>query len=292
MIELANDIQKLIESQTDSNGRMQIRIISPGWGSSGYYAAEVLRKAAPLYRAGVHCYMNHPSSSEDRDRPERSLRDLCGVLAEDAMWRDYPEPGLYSQMQVFSPYRQIVKEMSPHIGVSHRASGTSRPGEAEGRRGTIVEQITAVSSVDLVTHAGRGGALLESARKESASQAALAEARQSLVEAYIAGGMSPEAARRLEIQPTAPDDSLTETLSSGERALVDAYVEAGMIREVAVLAATSPRRGEIRPAAPDGNLTETLSSGERALVDAYVEGGMNREVAVLAATSPRRREGW
>ena len=94
MTTFKNDIQKLVESATDSSGFMRIRIISPGWGSSGYYSPEVLKAAAPLYKQGTHCYWNHPSRSEAHDRPERNLADLAGVLAEDAQWSNSPSPAL------------------------------------------------------------------------------------------------------------------------------------------------------------------------------------------------------
>ncbi len=187
MTEFKNDLQKLVESTTDSSGFMRIRIISPGWGSSGHYSPEVLKAAAPLYKQGTHCFWNHPSRTEEHDRPERSLADLAGVLAEDAQWSNSPEPGLYARVQVFAPYRDVIREMAPHIGVSHRADGSTRQGSAEGRTGPIIEQISRVWSVDFVTVAGRGGAILESARQEVAEHVARAELQRDLTVAMYRG---------------------------------------------------------------------------------------------------------
>ena len=34
----------------------------------------------------MHVYLDHPGRAEGEDRPERTLKDLVGVLAEDAVW--------------------------------------------------------------------------------------------------------------------------------------------------------------------------------------------------------------
>jgi hypothetical protein len=65
-----------------------VRLITPGWGSSGYYSPQVIEAAATaqVFPAGLHMYLDHPSASEDRDRPERSVRHLAAVLEEDGAW--------------------------------------------------------------------------------------------------------------------------------------------------------------------------------------------------------------
>lgn len=140
-----------------------IKIISPGWGSSGYYPAEVLKRDGPgIFTTGLHCYWDHPSFSEQADRPEDSLRNLAGVLSEDAKWVDKGAdgPGLYARVEVFAPYQEAVEELAPHIGMSIRALGESELGEREGRAGRIITELTAARSVDFVTMAGRGGAIV------------------------------------------------------------------------------------------------------------------------------------
>lgn len=152
-----------------SDGTVPIKIISPGWGSKGYYSAELLERDGPAaFPKGTHMYLDHPSMTEAMDRPERSVRDLAAVLATGARWvPDHPKgPGLYAEAEVLDTFRPVINELGPHIGVSIRAPGTGRNGTAEGRTGTIVESISTAHSVDFVTKAGRGGevlALLESA---------------------------------------------------------------------------------------------------------------------------------
>ncbi|WP_152185344.1 hypothetical protein [Segeticoccus rhizosphaerae] len=160
----------LAEASTgaDSSGKMLLQLISPGWGSSGYYSAEVLQAAADakIFPSGTHAFLDHPGYAEAQDRPERSVRDLAAVLAEDAHWDDTLQ-ALVAQAQVFAPYRTVLDEMKDAIGVSIRAYATAETGKAEGRTGPIITSLTEGISTDFVTSAGRGGkilAVLESAR--------------------------------------------------------------------------------------------------------------------------------
>lgn len=170
--ELLGDTITLTESTAaiDDDGTISLKIIQPGWGSSGYYPAEVLESDGPTaFPAGTHMYWDHPTDSDELERPERSLRDLAAVTVTEANWDPTgPEgPGLYADAQVFTPYATLIEEMAPHIGVSIRAAGYTEAGEAEGRSGPIVESIGPGRSVDFVTTAGAGGqvlALFESAR--------------------------------------------------------------------------------------------------------------------------------
>lgn len=151
-----------------SGRRMRIKVITPGWGSSGYYSPPVLAQVGKegLIPAGTHMYLDHPTATEDAERPERSVRDLAAVTVTTAVW-DPVEQALMAEAETFAPYRDLLAEQAPHIGVSIRATGLAEHGEAEGRTGTIITRITEVMSVDFVTAAGRGGeivALLESAR--------------------------------------------------------------------------------------------------------------------------------
>lgn len=164
-----------------SGRRQRIRLITPGWGSSGYYAPQVLEQAAKdrVFGVGTRMFLDHPVDSEAMGgRPERSLRDLAGVLVTNAVW-DPDARALFAEAQVFEPFRAALAEQAPHIGVSIRAAGAGEYGEAEGRKGLLITRIVAAESVDFVTAAGRGGAivgLLESART------------QPLVEARNVGG--------------------------------------------------------------------------------------------------------
>lgn len=157
-----------VESVDAPSGRLSLGIISPGWGSSGYYSPKVLENAATarVFAKGTHCFLDHPSETEEHDRPERSVRDLAAVLTEDAYWDGTQ---LVAQAQVFKAYRELLTDpdVAENIGMSIRAFADTTIGEAEGRKGVIITDLTEALSVDFVTKAGRGGrilAVLESAR--------------------------------------------------------------------------------------------------------------------------------
>jgi hypothetical protein len=159
----------LAEASVTPSGRMLVHAITAGLGSSGYYSPDVLREAASaeLIAKGTPLFLDHPSDSEAQDRPERSVRDIAAVFTRSATY-DETNQALVGEIQVFAPYRDLLVEMAPHIGLSIRGSATDvTEGEVDGRRVPIIEGLRAIDSVDWVTKAGRGGkvvALLESAR--------------------------------------------------------------------------------------------------------------------------------
>lgn len=160
--------------ERNSDGSMLVQIITPGWGSSGYYSAEVLEAAGKdkVWPKGTHMYLDHPTTSEATERAERSVKDLGATLSEDARWDGKrliarAEPvGLGKTVLADEAFRKA-------IACSVRASAEMEIGEAEGRQGWIVEKIHpgTFNSVDFVTHAGRGGMILEAARKAAAREA-------------------------------------------------------------------------------------------------------------------------
>jgi hypothetical protein len=169
LLQETSTISEAAAASAKSSGRMPVQFISPGWGSSGYYSPEVLEAAVTdrVIPAGTHMYADHPTDLEHNDRPERSIKDLMAVTVEDA--RLSADGALVGEVQVVPQWRELLETVRDAIGVSIRGSATDIvEGEAEGRRGGIIEGLVApVLSVDFVTRAGRGGKilpLLESAR--------------------------------------------------------------------------------------------------------------------------------
>jgi len=162
-LEIAGDFIALVEGLKGDGDKVRLKVIQPGWGASGFYPSEVLERDAGVYEIGTKMFWDHPTLSEEKDRPERSLRDLAGVLVSAGKWDagGSAGPGIYADAQVFGNYKGIVTELSPHIGVSHRAMGKARKGEVEGQKGNIIEQITVAQSVDFVTSPGAGGQILQ-----------------------------------------------------------------------------------------------------------------------------------
>lgn len=155
--------------EANSDGSFLVQVISPGWGSSGYYSTEVLEAAgkAKVWPAGTHMYFDHPDAVEAEVRPERSVKDLAATLTEDARW-DGSRKSLVARVEPVGLGKTVLADEAfrKAIACSVRASAEFVVGEAEGRKGVIVKEIFAdtFNSVDFVTHAGRGGMILESAR--------------------------------------------------------------------------------------------------------------------------------
>lgn len=168
-----------VAASTGGAGTIPIVLITPGWGSSGYYPAKVLENAAKagVFGQGLHLYLDHPGEAERYDRPERSVRDLVATLAGDAVWDGTQ---LVGEATPFGAAAEMLsdKEFASAVGLSIRAYADSTIGEAEGRKGQIITEITEAISVDFVTRAGRGGRvlveLMESARPEQVVERAVA----------------------------------------------------------------------------------------------------------------------
>jgi hypothetical protein len=152
-------------------GRLLIRLIDAGKGSSGAYPAETLEAAAEsaVFPVGTHMYIDHPTESENYERPERTIKDLAAVLTENARW-DEAAQALVAEARVFSHWRQPIADMAESIGVSIRAMAEAEDGEWQGRPAKIITRLVEGASADFVTHAGRGGKVLqviESARNRT-----------------------------------------------------------------------------------------------------------------------------
>jgi hypothetical protein len=157
----------LTEAIDNASGLFELQIITPGAGASAAYPAEVLEAAAAakVFNAGCHLFLDHPTATEEAERPVRSVRDLAGSLVEDARWNG---SALVAKAKVYSTYRPLLAEVAPDIGMSIRATATVEEGEFEGQRMPIVAELHEALSIDFVTRAGRGGAVLaviESARR-------------------------------------------------------------------------------------------------------------------------------
>lgn len=162
--EITGDCIALTEKAIAADGTIPLKIIQPGWGSSGYYSREVLQRDVPkVFPSGTHMYWNHQTPSEESQRPEGDLRNLAAVLTETPEWRESGVygPGMYAKAKPFGEYRKAIEELAPHIGVSIRAFGSAVKGEAEGRKGRIISELSAGRSVDFVTKPGAGGRVLE-----------------------------------------------------------------------------------------------------------------------------------
>lgn len=153
----------LTEKAVRRDGTIGIKIIGPGWGSSGYYDRSVLERDIPrIFPPGTKMFWNHDTATEEAERPEGDLSRLAAVTVSTPIWQENGAkgPGMYADARPFSGYAETIDEIGEHIGVSIRGMGRHRTGEAEGRQGRIIDELVAGKSVDFVTVPGAGGAVL------------------------------------------------------------------------------------------------------------------------------------
>ena len=254
--EMQGDVVSLSERALSADGIVNVKLIAPGWGSSGYYSPEVLKRDGPkAFEAGTFMNWDHPTLAEDRERPEGSLDKLASVITRTPEYLDNgPDgPGLYAPAKVVSRYREAVEELAPHIGVSIRAAGKVAEGERDGKRGRIITEISKGKSVDWVTLPGAGGKAVQlfeaygrggNVETKTAEQIAAekAEADRKAAEAKAAEEGKPASAQ--ESKRTEREQRLEERLAMRDARDV---VEELLKSKTGVPAATAKRLRETLP---------------------------------------------
>ena len=275
-IEMAGDVVALQEGAVRKDGTVTVKVIAPGWGSSGYYAPDVLaRDGSKVFTKGTKMFWDHATASQEAARPEGELDRLAGEFLTDAAWNEDGKagPGLYADAKVFGRYRDAVAELAPHIGVSIRAMGKAKEGEADGKRGPVIQSFTAARSVDFVTTPGAGGKIIslfeaarQAPRKENtvteeeavkltaeneALRGEVATLRQALVmreavefvEAQLATYELPDAARKRLLESLAAQPALVD--GALDRDAYQAQIEERAKAEMAYVANLT-KAGQIR----------------------------------------------
>lgn len=295
-----------------AKGRWRIQLIEADvQGSSGYYPAAVLeRDIAKAFPAGTQIFVDHPTESEEYERPERSVRDLVGVLVRDAWYENGTDGhGGFGDVQVFPDFKESVQAWAPYVGMSIRAMGL------RDENGTVTELIRG-QSVDIVTRAGAGGRLvemIEAARQSAGTQSdselytSLSEADRSALKKVFAtmkkltesvGTLHAEitelkekAAELEKADVLTPGQIFSKLSTSGLPAVVtarlaDGYkkgmdLDAAIEQEKAVVAEITQ---SLQPAAPEANASEDAESAEPAPVQESAGVGL-----VQVAESDKRK---
>ena len=265
-------------------GKVLVRIIDEGEGSSAIYTREALQRAVGRhFAAGTHMYLDHAPDSRRGVHGERSVRDLASVLTTDAYYSD--DGALVAEAQALPGYEATLEALAPHVGLSISAVAEVDPPTTPGGK-PIVSQFLAVESVDWVVKAGRGGkvmAILESAGMPTI-EATANERRDQLsaaVRAAYASGPDEyawvrdfddtavvfELADKLYSQPyTVTDDDLTVTLT-GQRTEVRAVTQYVPAHSAGVATTESPKEElmpEITQAELDALNTRATDAEKRA----------------------------
>lgn len=121
------------------------------------YRRKALESAVELFE-GAQAYADHPTKSEMKERPERSIRDIVGVYENVRVESDNGLSKLRADLRTLEsakwirPLLDLSIEQPKACGASIHADGTVTPGKPD-----IVESIDAVFSVDIVTKPNAGG---------------------------------------------------------------------------------------------------------------------------------------
>ena len=218
----------LTEAQLDVDNRtIRQRLIKAGTSQNRrQYPDAVLQAAAPLFE-GTRTYVNHPSTRDMKERPERDVRHITGWLEGVR----YENGALYGTRHfteneagedVWKLVRSVVEGKAPPslVGASINAIGKARREKQDKGDLLIVESIDQVNSVDDVTSPAAGGGFdvfaasagddLKSAFIESLSYEEWFEAR-------------PEFRKRLqkEMKKARQTDALKAAQAEAERLTAD-----------------------------------------------------------------------
>ena len=145
----------------NEEGIARVRVISPGQGSSAFYKEDQLARDANAFDGGL-VFIDHPSRTERKDRPERSLRDLAGSVVGTPIYEKAGAagPGLYGDVKVAEHWRPFLEDLGTDIGVSIRAGGSVVMESVAGKKTKVAESFNPGATFDFVTQAGRGGKMV------------------------------------------------------------------------------------------------------------------------------------
>ena len=156
---------------TFDKGRATVVVIKAGFNvtEDRYYPAEVLKRDYGIFE-GMKMYADHPTEQEEKERPERSIREWVATLTEVKCDESGVVTGIAEiiepwLMQKLATLRD--KEMLSEMGISINAVGSASKSTIDGKETLVIEKLVACRSVDFVTEPGAGGVvtLYESDRK-------------------------------------------------------------------------------------------------------------------------------
>jgi len=166
------------KSISEEKGIYEITLIKEGLTSDKrrYYPRSVLESSVSLFE-GTQAYADHPTKSEMKDRPERSIRDLIGVYDSVRLDESNGTTSIKAQLKTLDsaewvrPLLNMATESANMCGASIHADGTVIPKGSNGA--DLVESINSVFSTDIVTRPNAGGAierLIASERNEGGEE--------------------------------------------------------------------------------------------------------------------------
>uniref|UniRef100_A0A6M3L3M5 Uncharacterized protein n=1 Tax=viral metagenome TaxID=1070528 RepID=A0A6M3L3M5_9ZZZZ len=291
------DIQE-VTKEGIAKGILPVRIIQPGFNSSKgrFYSEQAIKDAAVIFD-NHKMYADHPTKEDERQRPERSIRDWVATLhatrvsdAGNAVGEAHINAGWLKE-KIQTLYEQGDLQ---HLGTSINAIGRGTKQLIEGIKTTFVEGLvnSRTQSVDFVTEAGAGG---QAGLRESIGDsfvdadlidvATLRESRPDLVEAIesdIRNQINMEVKKKMELEErvkelegqvttlTTENGELKETITQAEKEKVRAEAQA-VIKEAV-------SKAEL----PEVAKTRLLKAHEKDETSEAIEEAIKEEVAYVA----------
>lgn len=245
LAEADGQILGILEAKGPKGNAWDVLLIKAGTsGNARHYPASVLESAVPLFE-GARAYADHPTRDEQRNRPERSIRDVVGWF-EGVRW-DADQQGIRGTFKILesadwlrsalkSAWDQGKKDL---LGFSINAMG--RVGAKRADNSVLIEAIEKVVSTDVVTTPGAGGRLLGVLESERSAGTG------------PEGEMDPEEIKRL-IQ-----EALASSVSTMQTGLLDA-VRSEITTQVAALKPAAGGEGSVvtEAAQPPDPIQEAL----------------------------------
>jgi hypothetical protein len=177
-------------------GEVQVVIIEAGTNSfkKRHYPESTIREAAPCF-AGMKMYINHQTEREEREMPERNLRDWASTIQEST----FQGGKAIGRVYIHDPWlREMMADpvFQKNVGLSINTGGKVSYGKINGEEMQIVEKINPTrsngpGSVDWVTEAGARGRVVRPL-KESANN--------SGTDIELSGGIEVELTEDTEIE--------------------------------------------------------------------------------------------
>ena len=163
----------LVEVADGPPAVVDVEIIQPGWGNTRdnhYYTAEVLARDAAAFKGAKMYATDHRPEQKSVLTEVSTILDIVGFSERGA---PIARVGIHNPEFAADVRNRAKLGVLGELHCSILAKGTARDYTQDGRKGKLVESITAVQSVDWVTRAGAGGhavALVESASEQPCAE--------------------------------------------------------------------------------------------------------------------------
>ena len=161
----------------ETKREIEVIILREGKGNKRdkhFYTKDAIN-SAPVAFEGAQCYADHPSRSEETDRPERSIRDLVGHYERVRATDDNGTGILVGILKIndgdaYQWAWELAKESVNYaqkypdkdlVGISINADGKSHKEELDGEQWNFVTAIAEAVSADIVTRPAAGGKFLK-----------------------------------------------------------------------------------------------------------------------------------